>query len=392
MKVSKSLFDELEDKYLHPLAKHSKNAKRWRDKAEDKYCSAYRQDVSTILYSDAFRRLRMKTQVFVASGQDQHNRTRLTHSLEVADIAEILARAMGLNTDIVRAIALAHDLGHAPFGHAGERALHDCLQEQFNLSFYHNVQSVHILRTKQGFVDKEGRQHIGFNLTHEVVEGVWKHTDFLGTVDNLDDSWSYYHPLDQAFLEGQLVAIADRIAYVKHDMDDGDRTGLYTYQNLSEEWEDLTGSSFRKDLWFNLFIDDLITTFLENASSVENNIIIDFSDKVGGIFKTIKNNVKEKVLKSEEIGEYDKAGYEVIKAIFHYYINAPDKLSDKTAANKRLIETGHLDQAVVDYVQWLGDENAKKEYESITGNAYGKNYDLKALINLYKARNGDWRE
>lgn len=193
--------------------------------------SAFRRDCDRVIHSTAFRRLKHKTQVFVFHEGD-HYRTRLTHSLEVAQIARALARQLGLDEDLTETLALAHDLGHPPFGHAGERALNQCLEA--NGGFDHNAQTLHVVTSlEQRYPDFDG-----LNLTWEALEGIVKHNGPLESPvpagiaafnDIFDlELWSY------ASLEAQVAALADDIAYNAHDIDDGLRAGLFTVEELNE--------------------------------------------------------------------------------------------------------------------------------------------------------------
>ena len=177
----------------------------------------YQRDRDRIIHCKAFRRMKHKTQVFLAPGGD-HYRTRLTHTLEVAQIARSIARALCLNEDLTEAIALGHDLGHTPFGHAGERALSKYTKKPF----LHNEQSVRVVEK----LEKDGK---GLNLTWEVRDGILNHKTSG----------------KPATLEGEIVRISDKIAYVNHDIDDGIRAGLLTEQTLPSECTDLLGHSTR---------------------------------------------------------------------------------------------------------------------------------------------------
>ena len=199
--------EQFEDTFLSPRAVRSKNS-RGRVR-EEKACDVrtdFQRDRDRIIHSKSFRRLKHKTQVFIAPEGD-HYRTRLTHTLEVSQIARTAARALCLNEDLTEAIALGHDLGHTPFGHAGEAALNDLLPGGFR----HNEQSLRVVECLEG----EG----GLNLTWEVRDGILKHTG----------------PDEPLTLEGQLVRICDRIAYINHDIDDALRAGILQYGQLPAE-------------------------------------------------------------------------------------------------------------------------------------------------------------
>ncbi len=218
MKLSRNELEKRETAHLETYAVHS-SASRGRkhpEKQDDRLC--FQVDRERILHCRAFRRLKNKTQVFVAHYGD-HYRNRLTHSLEVAQVSRGLARTLGLNEDLTEAVALAHDLGHTPFGHAGEHALHECLREH-GLSFEHNEQSRRIVEE----LENTYPNFRGLNLSIEVIEGLMKHQSF----------WD--HPKDvegvRPSLEAQVVNFGDEIAYQNHDVDDGLRSGLFKESDL----------------------------------------------------------------------------------------------------------------------------------------------------------------
>ena len=196
---------------LGPRAARAELATRQRPEAPDPLRTAFQRDRDRILHTTAFRRLKHKTQVFVAPAGD-HYRTRLTHTLEVSALSRTVARALDLNEDLVEAIAMGHDLGHAPFGHAGEAALDELLRERHGRRFEHNVQSLRVVEV----IERDGR---GLNLTLEVRDGILHHT-------------GRGRP---ATLEGQVVRLMDRIAYVNHDIEDALRAGVLAPSDLPSE-------------------------------------------------------------------------------------------------------------------------------------------------------------
>ena len=205
--------EELEKKLLSPKAAFSADAKRSREETEDPMRTKFQRDRDRILHSNSFRRLKHKTQVYIAPEGD-HYRTRMTHTLEVAQIGRTMARALRLNEDLVEAIAMGHDLGHTPFGHVGEQALRDVCGH-----FEHNEQSVRIVEC----LENDGR---GLNLTEEVKDGMLNHSG----------------DLKAHTLEGGLIKYADRIAYLCHDYDDSLRAGLLTADDLPAEVRDAFGT------------------------------------------------------------------------------------------------------------------------------------------------------
>ena len=261
--------EEREDRMLSPFAARSAKS-RGREHAEEE-CdirTAYMRDRDRIVHCKAFRRLKDKTQVFL-SPQGDHYRTRMMHTLEVSQTARTVARCLRLNEDLVEAIALGHDLGHTPFGHAGERALNEICPSGFK----HNRQSLRIVSR----LEKNGQ---GLNLTWEVRDGILNH----GTRDM------------PSTLEGQIVRLCDKISYIHHDMDDGERAGLLREEDIPEHLRALLGNSTRERL--NTFIHDIV----QNSEGRES---ICMSDEIGGAMFELrdfmfKNLYTNEIAKSEE--------------------------------------------------------------------------------------------
>src|SRR5436305_9246025 len=197
-----------EAEFLIPEATRSYPARRALEEPDSPVRTPFQRDRDRIVHSKAFRRLKHKTQVFVAPEGD-HYRTRLTHTLEACGIARTVARALGLNEDLTEAVALGHDLGHPPFGHVGENVLDQCLLERYGIRFRHNH---HLLR----IVERLERGGRGLNLTEQVRDGILRHTG----------------PELAATLEGRIVRVVDRIAYINHDIDDALRAGVIAFEDL----------------------------------------------------------------------------------------------------------------------------------------------------------------
>lgn len=345
---------------LSKYAKKSSQARRWKPIEKDEYRTEYQIDVGRILYSDAFRRLRMKTQVFVASGLDQHNRTRLTHSIEVSQIAKSIARPLRLNIDLVESISLGHDLGHTPFGHAGERAINKCLEDRKKGTFNHNAQSVWIVqRSNAGYKNSNGKILPGLNLTYDTVEGILKHTKIKNPIEF--EKLDKLKPAKPASQEGQLVNLADSIAYIKHDLDDAIKNNLLTENDIKRVWIENTDTPFKLNKILNYFIYDIV----EFSSDKE---IISMSDDSNSLYKALKMLSKDKILNSDKVKTSDRIGYDIICDIFDYYDKEHNfqKLLNKTKKmNKYIYETHGKERVIVDYIQWLGDETAKLVYNNI---------------------------
>ena len=214
----------IEDKILAPYAMKSYQTRgRLHKESEHPYRSIYQRDRDRIIHSAAFRKLEYKTQVFVIYEGDSY-RTRITHTLEVAQIARTIASALGLNVDLAEAIALAHDLGHTPFGHAGEEILNELMHNDGG--FNHNAQGLRVV----DILEEKYPDFPGLNLSWEVREGIIKHSSSFDQAVKLRE----FNPQEQPTMEAQIVDIADEIAYDNHDLDDGLTSGLLSEQDLLE--------------------------------------------------------------------------------------------------------------------------------------------------------------
>jgi dGTPase len=262
------LVREHEERWLSPLAVRSYES-RGRDHAEDecRLRTPFQRDRDRIVHSKAFRRLRHKTQVFVDPEGD-HFRTRLTHTLETSGIARGVARALRLNEDLTEAIGLGHDLGHPPFGHAGEHALDELLRERGGRGFRHNEHSLRVVE----HLEREGR---GLNLTWEVRDGILKHTG----------------ELEPETLEGKIVRIVDRVAYINHDIDDALRAGILRVQDLPHEEIAILGETGSRR------IDTLVHDLVE-ASAAAGDIVQ--SDEVGEAMLSLRSFMFERVYRQQD--------------------------------------------------------------------------------------------
>lgn len=351
----------LEEKLLSHRAKKSSESKRWIPDDKDDYRTEYQRDIGRILYSDAFRRLSHKTQVFLTNDLDQHSRTRMSHTLEVNQIAKSIARPLGYNEDLVEAIALGHDLGHTPYGHAGEKIL-DKKLKLIGKSFNHNVQSVWIVqKILYNRKDANGNFIPGLNLTYDVVEGLWKHTNIENQVNEFQESLSKLQPDTIGSIEAQIVNKSDSIAYMFHDIKDAVRNKIITIQEFENDvWKKYFDSKFNQENWINLFIYDLL-------SNNKDSECILFSEQFEKGYMGIRNFLYERVIKSEAIQSVDKECEEKISTIYDYYINNVEILLNKNKVNNQYkLEYHGKERVVVDYIQWLGDANANLEYEKIT--------------------------
>src|SRR6267378_3382842 len=290
-----SLVREHEERWLSPLAVRSYES-RGRAHREDDECrlrTPFQRDRDRIVHSKAFRRLRHKTQVFVDPECD-HFRTRLTHTLETTGIARGVARALRLNEDLVEAIGLGHDLGHPPFGHAGEQSLDELLRERGVEGFRHNEHSLRVVET----LEREGR---GLNLTEEVRDGILKHTG----------------PDEPETLEGKIVRLVDRVAYINHDIDDAIRAGLLEPSDLPVEEIAVLGDTGSRRI--DRLVHDLVETS-EGGGDIQQ------SAEVGDAMLALRSFMFERVyLGASNVMQNDRAG-EIVQQIFAALIAEPDRL------------------------------------------------------------------
>ena len=315
----------MEREMLSPLASLADStAGRDQREPECEIRTAYQRDIDRITHSKAFRRLKHKTQVFLHPEGD-HYRTRLTHTLEVMRIGRTIARGLKLNEDLAEAVALGHDLGHTPFGHAGERALNEIMETEGG--FRHNEQSLRVVEK----LEKDGR---GLNLTAEVKNGILCHT---GKV----------HPNTH---EGEIVRIADRIAYINHDVDDAIRAGIIRQTDIPEEILCAFGTGHSERI--NTLICDIIFESRKNGQiSLSQQTSFAFDSFYEFMFVSVYRNMKAK---SEE-----KKVFGIIKGLFDYFENNPDLLPPDY---QRVIVRDGLKRAVADYVSGMTDKYAIYQY------------------------------
>ena len=310
-----------EIEYLSPYATLSKDS-RGRERAEEE-CDirpVFQRDRDRILHSKAFRRLKQKTQVFLLPKGD-HYRTRLTHTLEVSQNARTIAKALRLNEDLVEAIALGHDLGHTPFGHAGERAL----DEVCPLGFQHNEQSVRVVKR----LEKQGE---GLNLTWEVRDGILNHKS-AGTPHTL---------------EGQIVRLSDKIAYINHDIDDAIRGGVLKEEDIPKPYREILGNSTRVRL------DTMIHNVIINSMDQPE---IRMSPEVEQATMALRAFMFENVAKGEE----EKA-INMVTNLYDYYRRHIQLLPDQFL--EMLEEEGGTPERIVcDYIAGMTDTYAIKKFE-----------------------------
>jgi len=317
--------EEIEKSILSPYAVLSINSKgREREEAKCQIRTDFQRDRDRIIHSKSFRRLKHKTQVFISPEKD-HYRTRLTHTLEVAQIARTIARALRLNEDLTEAIALGHDLGHTPFGHAGEAVL-DSIHPG---GFKHNEQSLRVVEVLE---DKNG-----LNLTWEVRDGILNHTG-----SNMPST-----------LEGMVVKYSDRIAYINHDIDDALRAGILHITDLPKECLKVLGIDHKSRI--NTMITDIIMESLDKPYvKMSKEIEKATCDLREFMFENVYIGSKAKV-------EEEKVQY-IIKQLYEYFIDNPQKIPEDLRSKRP--DEGNQ-RMVCDYIAGMTDRYALNKYKSI---------------------------
>ena len=317
-----------EHRKLNPLAAFSDcSAGRLYPQEDDPMDvrTCYQRDTDRIVHSKAFRRLMHKTQVFLRPEGD-HYRTRMTHTLEVSRIARTISRALALNEDLTEAIALGHDLGHTPFGHAGEIALTDCLGTPFR----HNEQSLRV-------VDILENNGMGLNLTYEVRMGILGHTG-----DRIPET-----------LEGQVVRRSDQMAYVNHDIDDAVRAGILTNQDIPKSIAEVLGSSYRQRI--NTLVCDAISTSREAGA-------ICLSPAVEQALKDLRSFMFERVYRNPVAKGEESKAKAMLSRLYEYYISHPEALPEDF--HPQLSFDG-MERTVCDYIAGMTDNYAVDKYTEI---------------------------
>ena len=319
--------EQLEYKNLSKYACHSADSRgRLREEEQCDIRPVFQRDRDRILHSKSFRRLKDKTQVFLTPEGD-HYRTRLTHTLEVSQNARTIAKALSLNEDLVEAIALGHDLGHTPFGHAGERALNAVCP----FGFEHAKQSVRTV----DILEKGGQ---GLNLTYEVRDGILNHQ-------------TKGQPMT---LEGKIVRFSDKIAYIHHDMDDAIRAGILTEKDIPREISDVLGCSLGERL--DTFIHDIVTNSYDTND-------IKMSDEISKAMKDLRQFMFEYVYTNPLAKAEESKAEMLIQTLYSYYRHHLELLPADLLS---LIDQGEHEEVVVsDYIAAMTDRFAIARYEDI---------------------------
>ena len=374
------------ENHLKPYAVRSINSKgRIYKESENSIRSPYQRDRDRIIHSSSFRRLKHKTQVFVNTEGD-HYRTRLTHSMEVSQIARTLTRSLGLNEDLSETLSLSHDLGHTPFGHAGEEALSECMKNYGG--FNHNIQTLRIVTS----LENKYYKFYGLNLTIETLDGLIKHNGPVKNIvpykkilkKNLFNNKITFNAFPS--LEAQVAAISDDIAYNNHDLEDGLRAGLFTIKKISSI-SYLSGlinkhvkniKNFRREIiinqivrdLINLMVVDVINTTNKNLEKInpqsindiykQDTMIVDFSDKMKKIDKRIKYFLKHNMYNHKKVIVNTNRGKRIIKDLFKYISKNPRK-----HISNELFKNELKERVIADFIAGMTDRYAINMHKKI---------------------------
>ncbi|MCB9460028.1 MAG: deoxyguanosinetriphosphate triphosphohydrolase [Anaerolineaceae bacterium] len=376
MKMTREKLEAIEASILAPYALLSKDSQgRVYPDHEPAYRTAFQRDRDRIVHAEAFRKLEYKTQVFVNDAGDYY-RTRLTHTLEVAQIGRTLARALGANEDLVETICLAHDLGHPPFGHSGEYILDELMKEHGG--FNHNHQSYRVVTE----LEKRYPDWPGLNLTHETLEGIAKHeTDYDLT------EVTRYDPKLRGSLEAQISNVADELAYNAHDLDDGIQSGLITVQQLEEVmlwqilrerlgWEgctlqELDRHRFIREL-VGMLVGDVIDTTLANLDRINaqtpldvqkhDKNVVEYSSELGERNKQLKQFLYHNMYYHWRVTRMKHRAEHFVENLFESYIAEPRQLPNDYQDQ---IENRGKYRVVADYIAGMTDRGAMQEYRRL---------------------------
>lgn len=320
------IFLEREELTLSPYAFLTKNTKgREHPYIPCENRTEFQRDRDRIIHSKSFRRLMHKTQVFLFPA-DEHYRTRMTHTLEVTQVARIIARALRLNEDLTEAAAMGHDLGHTPFGHAGEAAMQQC----YSPDFTHYKQSIRV-------VEKLENGGAGLNLTYEVRDGILNHTGKCMA----------------STLEGVIVKFADRIAYINHDIDDAIRGGILRAEDIPKELTDVLGVGHSERI--NRMVTSVITASADKPE-------IRFTDEVGEATMQLRKFLFENVYTNPIAKSEDNKAQELLVRLFEYYVKHPQKMPELYYKNT---QSEPVERCVCDFVASMTDRYAIDRYTEL---------------------------
>jgi dGTPase len=351
--VPREVTEEWEERAFSPYATRSARSRgRVRPEPADSLRTVFQRDRDRIIHSKAFRRLMHKTQVFLAPEGD-HYRTRLTHTLEVAQIARTIARAIRINEDLTEAIVLGHDLGHPPFGHAGEEALDQAMAAHGG--FRHDLQSLRMVEVLERRRTRDGTYEEGLNLTWEVRNGIGGHSKGPRDIENFPDLEETIPESGPETVEGQLARVADRIAYVHHDTDDAIRAGLIQERDVPEAVRKVLGQT--RGQWVD-------TTVRDIASRSAGTGRIQMTEEVRVALNGLKDFLFEVVYQgSAAKAEVDKAQRLLID-MFAHFVAHPNEIGEEA---RRLLDEGRstVPRAVCDFLAGMTDRFAIRTAERL---------------------------
>jgi dGTPase len=315
-----------EEEFLSPQATRTYPARRQREEPDSPLRTPFQRDRDRIVHSKSFRRLKHKTQVFVAPEGD-HYRTRLTHTLEACGIARTVARALALNEDLTEAIGLGHDLGHPPFGHAGEEALDEALREHCGGAFRHNEHSLRV-------VDVLERDGQGLNLTEQVRDGILNHTGSR----------------KPATMEGQIVKLVDRVAYINHDIDDALRAGILRQEDLPADEIELLGPSGSQR------IDTLVRDIVDHSEGEDE---VRQGREVGQAMLRLRKFMFDRVYLGPEARSEHERVQRTMRGLFGHYLSNPDEIPTLDPQASEC-------QRVADYIAGMTDRFCIAKFTALT--------------------------
>ena len=380
MHKSRAQMEREESLTLAPYAQHDDaSAGRRYPEPPHPYRTPFQRDRARVIHSRAFRRLEYKTQVFL-NGTGDHLRTRLTHTIEVASVSRTIARALGLNEDLAEAIALAHDLGHPPFGHPGEDTLDKLMHGHGG--FDHNAQSLRIVE----LIESTYPEFRGLNLSFEVTEGLRKHQTFYKPLPGRDEDGGYHCPT----LEAQIANLADEITYNSHDLDDGLDSDLISADQLADTtlWQTVRGEVRTKypalegrDLCATIIrriidrqVEDVVWTSAERIAAAGVSTVDDvrrlpgpliaYSDDLLAANRELKRFLYQNLYYHPQVAQANRRACERLGDVFNAYLQDPSRLGHATAAR---VETDGLHRTVCDYLSGMTDRYLLEEHARLFG-------------------------
>lgn len=386
--LTKQMLEELEDNILAPYAMKSKytRGRRYKEK-EDAFRSVYQRDRDRIIHSTAYRRLEYKTQVFVNLEGDYY-RTRLTHTAEVAQIARSVARAIRLNEELTESIALAHDIGHTPFGHSGETVLNRLMKDEGG--FEHNMQSLRVLDV----LEEKYPDFPGLNLCWETREGIIKHT-----TDYDSPVFKDYDPELSPTLESQVVNLADEIAYNSHDVDDGITSKILSLEGLKSTkiWKEIEKKIDAKKFevlsldmqkynltraLINVQITNLINSTMENIRKkgidsldkvrAHKGMLVEFDGNMKALHKDLKDYLYNNFYKHYKVIRMEYKAEKIIQDLFEIYLKRGNTLDERGIETsilppdvKKRLKKDSLKRVICDYIASMTDRSILEEYKKL---------------------------